>query len=66
MKKSAPLQNNIQAILTERDMSVRELAKKLNLSPAHMARMVNGQSPLTMKYIFKIAEALNVTPVDVV
>lgn len=66
MKKIIPLPNNIQALLDEKDMSARQLAKKINLSPPQFGRVIKGETPLTAKWIFKIAEALNVKAIDVV
>jgi transcriptional regulator with XRE-family HTH domain len=66
MKKIAPLPNNIQTLLDKKGLSMRELAKKMQLSPAHLARMINGDSPLTMKWIFKIAYGLKVKAIEVI
>lgn len=66
MKKITPLPNNIQAILDEKDMSVRQLAKKTGKSPAQLGRLIKGDAPLTTQWIFRLAEALGVKALEIV
>jgi transcriptional regulator with XRE-family HTH domain len=50
---------DIAKLLTERNMSRTELAKKLGCSPAYVTKLLRGSENLTLKKLFEISQALN-------
>jgi transcriptional regulator with XRE-family HTH domain len=57
--KTQPM-NNIKTFCEEKGISARELAKKIGTSAPHMSRLINGKSPLTIKWLLKISAVLKV------
>jgi len=66
MKNSDQPENNIEKLCKERGISARQLAKKIEISPPQMSRLINGQAVLSIKWLLKIAAALEVQPTDIV
>ena len=66
MRKGMQLTNRIKELREERGMSSRQLAQKVGLSPPQMGRLENGKSQLTVKWILKIAAALDVDTNEIV
>ena len=50
---------DIAKLLTQRNMSRTELAKKLGCSPAYVTKLLRGSENLTLKKLFEISQALN-------
>lgn len=50
----------IQAIRKAQGMTQHELAEALHVSPSFMSRIENGSSSLTLDFVCKIADALQV------
>lgn len=55
MAKPKPSVNNIKMLCEAKGMSSLALAKKIGTSAPHMSRLMNGKSPLTMKWLLKIS-----------
>jgi len=60
MTKSIARSNNIKALCEKKGLTSLELAKKIGTSAPHMSRLINGHSPLKMKWLLKISAALKV------
>jgi transcriptional regulator with XRE-family HTH domain len=60
MKNKITTSNNIKALCDKKGISGVELAKKIGTSAPHMSRLINGKSPLKMKWLLKISAALKV------
>jgi transcriptional regulator with XRE-family HTH domain len=52
--------NNIKTFCEKKGISARELAKRVGTSAPHMSRLINGKSPLKMKWLLKISGVLKV------
>lgn len=52
--------NRIKAVLAEKDMQQKDLAKKVGLTPNTIARICNNNSQPTLKGLYKISKALDV------
>jgi len=66
MKSKTKPKNKIKELREERGISSRDLAKKIGTSAPHMSRLENGQTPLSIKWIAKIANVLDVNSNDIV
>ena len=66
MKTALTSKNRIKEIREQRDMSSRALAKILDISAAQMSRLESGKSPLSIKWILKIADALEVNSNEII
>ena len=61
MKKVKSYTNNIKALCEKKGLSSVALAEKIGTSAPHMSRLINGQSPLSIKWLLKISAALKVS-----
>ncbi len=52
--------NNIRRIRLGKDMTINELAMKLNLSPSHVTQVELGTRNLSVKMLFALTEELEV------
>ncbi len=66
MKNKAKQTNRIKELLQERNLSSRALAKMIGTSTPHMSRLESGETPLSIKWIAKIAAALKVNSNEIV
>ena len=66
MKTKTKQKNRIRDLLEERGMTSRTLAKMIGTSAPHMSRLESGDTPLSIKWIGKIAAALKVNSSDIV
>lgn len=64
--KTIVQKNRIKEIREEKGISSRALAKTLGTSAPHMSRLETGKSPLSIKWILKIAEALDVNSNEII
>jgi transcriptional regulator with XRE-family HTH domain len=58
--------NRIKELRIDKDMTSRTLAKLIGTSAPHMTRLESGKTPLSLGWIRKIADALAVSPNDIV
>jgi len=65
MKDKARQPNRIKELLKERGMASRTLAKMIGTSSPHMSRLESGDTLLSIKWIAKIAAALNVNSSEI-
>ena len=54
---------NIKVMLAERDMSLRELARRTNVAPSMLCGIVSGDKTPSLPALVRIADALGTTPV---
>jgi len=66
MKSKTKPKNKIKELREERGISSRDLAKKIGTSAPHMSRLENGQTPLSIKWIAKIADVLDVNSSEII
>ena len=66
MKANAIQKNRIEELRRERGLSSLKLSKIIGTSAPHMSRLENGQSPLSIKWIAKIADALKVNSSEII
>ena len=52
--------NRIKAVLAEKDIQQKELAKKVGKAPNTITRICNNESQPTLKLLYEIAKALDV------
>ena len=52
--------NRIKAVLAEKDIQQKELAKRVGLAPNTITRICNNEGQPTLKRLYKIAKALDV------
>jgi len=52
--------NRIKAVLAEKDISQKELAKRVGLVPNSITRICNNESQPSLLMLLKIAKALDV------
>lgn len=64
--KAKTQKNRIKDLREERGLSSRELAKKIGTSAPHMSRLENGQSPLSIEWILKLAGVLGVNTHEII
>lgn len=58
---SSQIARRILAVInSDQDLSQAQLAKKLNVTPQHISKIVKGQENLTLETIAKISDALGV------
>lgn len=63
--KYADLVLRIDEILTQKGLSQRDLAKKLNKYPSEISKWLNGEANLTLKSIAKLEAELGETLLEV-
>jgi transcriptional regulator with XRE-family HTH domain len=52
----------IREVRTSKDISIETLANTSGMDYSQLARMETGQVNFTISYLFRVAEALGVTP----
>lgn len=52
----------IREVRTSKDISIEKLANTSGMDYSQLARMETGQVNFTISYLFRVAEALGVTP----
>ncbi|GAA4451057.1 helix-turn-helix transcriptional regulator [Rurimicrobium arvi] len=61
-KQYAAFLQNIRQIRTKKDIRQHTVARRIGVTPTAYCRMENGQSQITVASLFLIAEALKVSP----
>lgn len=56
--------SKLKAMRTEKNITVKKMAKKLNISSAFYCQIENGNRTLTYNLAFSISKLLNVKPDD--
>ena len=54
--------NRIRLTRLEKNFSQEYLASKIGMSQSYYARIESGKNPLTINYLLKIAEILEISP----
>ncbi len=55
--------SNIKAMLSVREMSLRELSRRTNVAPSMLCGIVSGDKTPSLPALVRIADALGTTPV---
>ena len=56
--------SKIREVRNAKDISIENLANSSGMDYSQLARMETGQVNFTISYLFRVAEALGVTPKD--
>jgi ribosome-binding protein aMBF1 (putative translation factor) len=64
LKKSAAIALTVLDALKTQDLSQKELAERMNISPQQISKIVKGQENLTLETISKLEIALGVQIID--
>jgi transcriptional regulator with XRE-family HTH domain len=54
----------IASLRKEKDITGREVAESVNIKTSYLSQLENGNRPITIKNLFRIATALGTTPAD--
>lgn len=66
MAKDQPQPNNITAVRDKRGLTIEQLAERTGLSVSYLSRMARGDRNISIKNLNKIADALNVSPGELI
>lgn len=66
MAKSSPQPNNITAIREKKGLTIEQLAERTGLSVGYISRMASGKRNVSLKNLSKIADALKVSPTELI
>ncbi len=64
LKKSAAIAIRVLDALKEQNISQRELAERMNISPQQISKIVKGQENLTLETISNLEVALGIRIID--
>lgn len=65
LKRSSRIAYHILSELDKQDISQKELALRMNVSPQYVNKIVKGKENLSLETIWKIEEALGITLISI-
>lgn len=65
LRKSAKIALCVKRVLRVKDITQRELASRMGVSPQYVGRILKGQENLTLAVIAKIEKALQLTIINI-
>jgi len=66
LKKSAYIALRVLRILREKNMSQKELAQRMSVSPQYVSKLVKGQENLSLETICKLEQVLEIELLPIV